>query len=163
MIDNAEHQWAPPADPVFELVPPLCEEHISSIYVQLGSPEVSFLSFWNIYNQVRDAVDSDFLFRSSSGTIDEDIGSDGPKLDACQQPLQHLQPCQFGENGIPPMQYEGETVLVMCFLPVLFLTCRLPTEEPEYSARLSEGAPGTVISNLEFHTNADLFGRRHHG
>jgi len=118
---------------------------------------VGFHSFWNVYNQVRDAVDSDFLFRSSIGAIDEENGSEDSELGACQRPLQHLQPCEFGGNGIPPMQHEGETALVTSFLPIIPLICCLPAEEPDYSARLSEGAPGMIVSKLGFHTSVDLF------
>ena len=128
MIDDAEQQWAPPTDPVFDLVPPLCEEHISSIYVQLGSPGVNFHSFWDVYNQVRDAVDSDFLFQSSIGVPDEENEPEDSELDARQGPpgLQHLQSCEFGKDGIPPMRHEGKTDLVMCFLPTLFLIYCFP-------------------------------------
>jgi len=148
LIDDAEHQWAPPTDPGFDLVPPLCDEHISSVYAQLGCPDVNFHSFWDVYNQVCDAVDSDFLFRSSIGVIDEENEPEDSELDARQGPLQHLQPCEFGKDGILPMQHEGETDLVTSFLPTLFLIYCLSSEEPEYSARFSEGAPGAVVSNL---------------
>jgi hypothetical protein len=108
LLKDAESQWAPPTDSVFSLVPTRCEEHISSVYAQLGSPEVGFHTFWDIYNQVRNAVDSEFLFESSGG-VDEDTGSEETRSenpDANQPPLQHLRACEFGENGIPPMQYE---------------------------------------------------------
>ena len=111
MINAAEHEWAPPTDPVFRLIPAHCEEHIHLVYVQLGSPEVAFHSFWGIYNQVRDAVDSDFLFQSSSGLVEEENATQDSKSAAPERPeppLQHLQHCEFGENGIPPVQYEGE-------------------------------------------------------
>ncbi|KAH9958588.1 hypothetical protein BC827DRAFT_556087 [Russula dissimulans] len=45
MIEYARCQWASPSDPVFEIVRPACQEHISSIYTQLGSPAVNFRSF----------------------------------------------------------------------------------------------------------------------
>lgn len=114
MLDDAERQWAPPTDPVFSLVPTRCEEHISSVYAQLGGPEVGFDTFWDIYNQVRDAVDSEFLFESSIGDIDEETSSEDS--DPNQPPLQHLRACEFGENGIPPMQYEGEAYCSAFFL-----------------------------------------------
>jgi len=104
---------------------------------------VNFHSFWDVYNQVRNAVDLDFLFWSSIGVTDEENEPKYSKLDAhpTQGPLQHLQPCEFGKDGIPPMQHEGKTDLVMSFLPTLFLIYCLPSEELEYSARFSEGAP----------------------
>jgi hypothetical protein len=114
LIEDAEHQWAPLTDPVFSLVPAQCEEHISSVYAQLGSPEVGYHSFWDVYNQLRNTVDSEMLFESGAEAVDED---DVPEIpDANQPPLQHLQPCQFGANGIPPMQFEGRVDFLPSFL-----------------------------------------------
>jgi hypothetical protein len=70
---------------------------------------VGYHSFWDVYNQLRDAVDSELLFESSIGALDEDNISEVP--DANQPPLQHLQPCEFGKNGIPSVQYEGRAVV----------------------------------------------------
>jgi hypothetical protein len=105
LIDAAERQWAPPTDPVFNLLPPRCEKHVHSVYVQLGSPEVSFLSFWDVYNQVRGAVDSDLLFQYSSGIGAEETTTEGRDP---EPPLRNLQPCEFGRNGVPQVQYERE-------------------------------------------------------
>jgi len=99
LIKDAESRWAPPTDPVFDLIPPDCEEHISSTYAQLGSPEVSFRSFWKIYNQLRSAVDSETLLQAGIGTSDDDIAPTNTSID--QRPLSHLRPCEFGEDGIP--------------------------------------------------------------
>ena len=41
----------------------------------------------------------------------------------------------------------------------LFLIFHFYSEIPEYTARLSEGAPGTVVLELDFHTGADFFGK----
>lgn len=111
LIEDAERQWAPPSDPVFKLVPTTCEEHISLVYAQLGSPEVCFDSFWNVYNQLRDAVDPELLFQSSTNTFDEEDASEksceDPDVD--QLPLRHLRACEFGKDGIPAGQtIEGE-------------------------------------------------------
>ena len=76
---------------------------------------MTFHSFWDVYNQVRDAVDSDLLFRASSGVVEEESTSEDS-----EPPLPHLKPCEFGKNGIPPMQYEGELLsdfLSSCSLP----------------------------------------------
>jgi hypothetical protein len=108
LLDAAERQWAPPTDPVFRLLHPRCEEHIHSVYVQLGSPEVVFHSFWDLYNEMRGAVDSDLLCRYGSGEVDseERFLSDAPEDSG--PPLQHLNPCEFGRNGVPAVQYERE-------------------------------------------------------
>lgn len=112
---------------MFDLVPPPCEEHISSIYMQLGSPDVSYHSFWDVYNQMRDAVDSEFLFQSSIGAIDdpEEHESEDSEPDSDARPLPHLQACEFGSNGVPPMQHEGKTDLVMFFLNIPDLSSSL--------------------------------------
>lgn len=67
---------------------------------------MGFHTFWDIYNQMRDAVDSELLFESGIGLVDEE--SRPEDSDANHPPLQDLQPCEFGRNGIPPVQYEGE-------------------------------------------------------
>jgi len=142
LIKDAEHQWAPPTDPVFSLVPTQCEEHISSVYARLGSPEVGYHSFWDVYNQLRDTVDSEMLFESGLDPVDEDDVSEVP--DANQPPLQQLRPCQFGQNGIPPMQYEGraDSFLPFCLQFLIFL--------PEFAAGLSDRDPGMVALNFVF-------------
>lgn len=50
---------------------PDCEQHISPVYAQLGSPAVDTHSFWTVYNTLRKAVDSDLL---SSCTVDDPEG-----------------------------------------------------------------------------------------
>ena len=107
MIDAAERRWAPPADPVFNLLQPQCEKHVNSVYVQLGSPEVTFDSFWDVYNEMRGVVDSDLLFRYNSGQFDSEEEDTFEDSDS-GPPLQYLQPCEFGKNGVPSVQYERE-------------------------------------------------------
>lgn len=112
LIEEAECQWAPRTDPVFELVPVECEEHISSVYAKLGNPAVNFYSFWDVYNRLSDAVNSDFLARTTIGTFTrhegpESMSEDGDAVE--QLPLSNLRPCRFGENGVPAERiYEGE-------------------------------------------------------
>ena len=104
-------------------------------------------------------MDPDLLFRFSVGVIDEEDQAGDPESDTRQCPLPHLQPCEFGRNGVPSMQYEGETDLETSFLHTRFLIYRFPSEEiePEYSGRISEGDPGAVFSKLGIYTNADSF------
>ncbi|KAH9963152.1 hypothetical protein BC827DRAFT_1266465 [Russula dissimulans] len=104
MIEYARCQWASPSDPVFEIVPPVCQEHISSIYVQLGSPAVNFRSFWEVYNLLRDTVDLELLLftKATTDTLgDAPEDSDG---DIAELPLHQLRPCEFGTNGIPAVR-----------------------------------------------------------
>jgi hypothetical protein len=84
-----------------------CHKHISAVYSQLGRPEVNFSTFWDVYNQLCDAVDSDILFQSNRLASDAENNrenSDQPDVD--QLPLSHLLPCEFGQNGVPA----GKTV-----------------------------------------------------
>jgi len=88
-------------------VPVECKEHISSVYVKLGSPRVNFYSFWDVYNQLCDAVESDLLARTTIGTSmrrGESVSEDEDE----QLPLSDLCPCVFGENGVPAGQLSGE-------------------------------------------------------
>jgi len=88
-----------------------------SVYAKLGSPGINFSSFWDVYNQLRDAIDSDFLERTTTGTFvrheesaseSEDDGVVEQLLDD-QLPLSGLRPCVFGENGVPAGGiHEGE-------------------------------------------------------
>jgi hypothetical protein len=90
---------------VFDLVPLSCNEHISSIYAQLRHPQINFESFWDVYNQLREAVDEEFLFHSSTGTFPKEytgIPEDDPNAE--ELPLSHLHSCQFGEDGVPAGQ-----------------------------------------------------------
>ena len=87
---------------MFDLVPPSCNKHISSVYAQLGRPQIDFHSFWDVYNQLRDGVDAELLFRSSTGAFPEEhtgIPEDDP--DVAELPLSHLRSCRFGEDGVP--------------------------------------------------------------
>jgi len=86
---------------------------------------VGFDSFWDVYNQVCDAVDSDFLFRSNTGAFDEEnpSGSEDPG----ERPLQHLEPCEFGKDGIPSARYEGGSDALSSYsLPELSSSLRAP-------------------------------------
>jgi hypothetical protein len=65
------------------------------VYAQLGSPEVEFDSFWHVYNLLRDALDSEYLFQSSVGVFDEENTSRDSDID--QLPLHHLRGYEFGD------------------------------------------------------------------
>ena len=69
---------------------------------------MNFRSFWEVYNLLRDAVNSEFLFnKATANTIGEDAPEDSDD-DLGDLPLHHLRPCQFGANGIPDMVNEGK-------------------------------------------------------
>ena len=78
---------------------------------------MEFKSFWQVYNQVCDAVDEDFLSKATATTFDEENASASKELDANQLPLHHLGPCEFGKNRIPAVQStcNGEANYLSCF------------------------------------------------
>ena len=83
------------------------EEHILSAYVEIGSPAVGFDSFWDVYNKLCDAVDTDFLERTTSGTFARPTRSHTSTEDDSvvdQLPLSELRPCVFGKNGVPALE-----------------------------------------------------------
>ena len=115
LVEDAAQQWAPISDPVFKLVPAACKEHISTTYAQLGHPVVKFDLFWQVYNQLRDAVDSDVL----TSTNEEVLPNDNPEShwqpedrNRDQLPLSHLQPFEFGANGDPGEQNSFQFSLI---------------------------------------------------
>ncbi|KAF8151403.1 hypothetical protein B0H34DRAFT_755565 [Crassisporium funariophilum] len=55
LFDEVEKEWAPPDDPVFQLVPPTFGEQASALYASIGSPSVSSLTFWAVYSDLLDA------------------------------------------------------------------------------------------------------------
>ena len=123
LLEDAERQWAAPTDPVFDIVPPGCNKHISSIYAQLGRPQINFYLFWDVYNQLHDAVDAEFLIHSSTGVFSEEhscIPEDDPNV--TEMPLSHLHSCQFGEDGVPAGQLDEEGEADCCLTPSLAYT-----------------------------------------
>ncbi|KAG0703267.1 hypothetical protein DFH29DRAFT_982018 [Suillus ampliporus] len=46
---NFMRDWAPPDDPVFQLVPPLFHEHACCLYAAMNSPVVLSHNFWLVY------------------------------------------------------------------------------------------------------------------
>ncbi|KAF9256906.1 hypothetical protein L218DRAFT_880729, partial [Marasmius fiardii PR-910] len=48
-LRTVEELWAPPAHPVFELVPQDFDVLIHGLYNQIGKPEVTQSNVWNIY------------------------------------------------------------------------------------------------------------------
>lgn len=54
----AEEKWSPPDDPVFQLVPPDFESHVTRCFEDLGKPDVTFDTFWDVYRLLRDLVET---------------------------------------------------------------------------------------------------------
>jgi len=102
-----------PTDSVVSLVPLAVEEHISSFTPTRESQKWVHTCLRTFIIRCARCCDSEFLFESSIGVTmkrrSEEPRSENP--DPNQPPLQHLRVCEFGENGIPPMQYEeGEEI-----------------------------------------------------
>lgn len=157
LIKDAEDQWAPHTDPIFDLIPVGCEEHISSVYAELGSPEINISSFWDVYNQVCDAVDSEFLCRTTADTFPH--GESTPDLDGVveQLPLSNLRPCVFGENGVPAAQiYEGEAdILFLCFTSSLPDILRFQNR-PTRLMMTDQVGHRSVAPSMHTHTNPEV-------
>lgn len=57
MLSEAEEEWAPDDDPIFQLVPPDFQVIVSKCYCDLGKPAVTSGTFWDIYCGLRDKVE----------------------------------------------------------------------------------------------------------
>lgn len=51
-IDHVRNTYAPPNDPVFELVPPEFGQYASILYQSMGSPSINSDNVWNIYREL---------------------------------------------------------------------------------------------------------------
>ena len=58
LLTEAEEQWAPADDPIFKLVPPAFQEIVAQCYNDLGCPAVTFESFWKVYCDLHNRVDT---------------------------------------------------------------------------------------------------------
>lgn len=78
LLDAAEAKWAPPDDPVFQLVPPDFESQVVRCFEDMGKPDVTFDTFWYVYCGLRDlveiAVPSDVVITLSENTRDDADG-----------------------------------------------------------------------------------------
>jgi hypothetical protein len=116
---------------------------------------VGFDSFWDVYNQLRDAVDSEFLFQSSIGAFDEESTSkDSDTVDIEQLPLSHLRPCEFGKDGIPAEQviHEGIADCLSFSFWSKFIVFA-PEEEERHAIRARHSAEEGMVLYLRNHLN----------
>ncbi|KAF8274172.1 hypothetical protein EI94DRAFT_1696117 [Lactarius quietus] len=56
VFDKMERKYAPPYDPVFDLVPYAFAEQANAVWTAMGSPQLEFDNAWEIYLQMRDAL-----------------------------------------------------------------------------------------------------------
>lgn len=78
-----EKKFAPPDDPVFDLVPYAFAVRANAIWVDMGSPEPRFENAWEIYLHIRDALrsmawDDDFQQSLSAASQREDYSEELP-------------------------------------------------------------------------------------
>jgi hypothetical protein len=101
-----EALYAPPGDPVFELVPPAFHEHVSELYTMIGQPQVNITSFWDIYLELlkllRDRHDDQLARILDSHTAETHESEDMPLLPGMEA-FRLGQPLQPGKRG----QYIG--------------------------------------------------------
>ncbi|KAI9429058.1 hypothetical protein H4582DRAFT_1827992 [Lactarius indigo] len=57
-FDEIERKYAPPDDPVFDLVPYAFAVRANAVWTDMGSPEPQFDNAWEIYLHIRDALRS---------------------------------------------------------------------------------------------------------
>jgi hypothetical protein len=110
LIDRVEQQWAPPGDPIFDLVPPIIHEHISAAYNNIGRPAVDFNSFWDVYDWLRDAADVAPLSQAASDALEAQEPDSAGEVNPLLEPYANLQRCEFGKNGIPSLQQHDSAV-----------------------------------------------------
>ncbi|KDR84567.1 hypothetical protein GALMADRAFT_48606, partial [Galerina marginata CBS 339.88] len=48
-LEYVREQFAPPTDPVFELVPEKFAHYIGKLYKQMGSPKIYSDNVWSVY------------------------------------------------------------------------------------------------------------------
>ncbi|KAH9476801.1 hypothetical protein JR316_0010716 [Psilocybe cubensis] len=64
LLDDLENEYAPKDHPVFQLTPPAFDERARKIYEDIGTPEVTMASFWEIYRT---------MLERFCGEVDEEI------------------------------------------------------------------------------------------
>lgn len=51
-------QFAPPSDPVFELVPPVFAQCAGQVYAQIGSPQLNPANIWHVYREMVETLNN---------------------------------------------------------------------------------------------------------
>lgn len=57
-LDHVRQLYAPPDDPVFELVPPVFARHAHALYEAMGHPEVTSNNVWDIYRGILQGLEA---------------------------------------------------------------------------------------------------------
>jgi hypothetical protein len=95
-----EQLYAPPDHPVFILVPPTFHERVTELYRSIGEPEVTVVTFWDIYRnllgRLREPEDDQFtdVFKTFQANVDNSA-EDMPLLPN-MEPFRLGQPLDLG-------------------------------------------------------------------
>lgn len=98
IIEHVRRLYAPPDDPVFELVPPEFDYHTNMIYVDVGSPSIAWDNIRDIYSTMIKRLE-EIYFGGQDPLYDEYKES----VDLSE--VQHLldEEVGSGENGPQPV------------------------------------------------------------
>jgi hypothetical protein len=115
MLDEAEAKWAPPEDPVFQLVPPTFENYVTQCFEDLGKPEVTFETFWDVYCELWDLVEvavPEDVTMTLGESIRSDVGMKEPfeLVDLEEPQLGHVVESEDdgGEDEVPCVDFTNE-------------------------------------------------------
>lgn len=105
ILSEAEEEWAPDNDPIFQLVPPDFQIIVSKCYDDLGKPAVTFDKFWEVYCNLRDRVEeviSEDIVVSLNQSIFSESVVEGPFA------LAHLKAPEIDMRNAVDVEGEGE-------------------------------------------------------
>ena len=91
-IDHVRNTFAPPNDPVFELVPPEFGQYADILYQSMGSPIINSENIWNIYREL--------IYRFEH--LDDAVNF----LEECQVYLNVLDDQANLDDEVPPAELE---------------------------------------------------------
>ena len=137
MLLRAEQEWAPPDHPVFDLVPPVFEEFILSVYAMADQPEVNFDDFWQIYKHLLSIAEEHVHFHPEVQAVLLEHGAVHDGGEDQEIPLvHHERVAGYGKEDIPPAiliqdeigEGEIQRELWSTFCPCIYLSvCDAPS------------------------------------
>ena len=102
MLDEAEAKWAPPDDPVFQLVPLSFAPYVTQCFKDLGEPEVTFDTFWDVYCGLWDLLEMavpDGVVTTLNESIRNDVGGAKEPFELADLEEPDLEVIVDDENG----------------------------------------------------------------
>ncbi|KAJ7455486.1 hypothetical protein FB451DRAFT_1342284 [Mycena latifolia] len=93
LFDEMEETWAKPSDPVFDLTPPSFDKQATSLYAQLGNPEVNIDTFWIAYSQLLNAFET-----AADVTLDDVMANADDHFEHAPQLIPDQQPPRAEEE-----------------------------------------------------------------